>query len=112
MTNPPTTRPRHPDAPDETRYELRVFTKKDFNAWLKKINNAELVAFDTETTSLDYMDAVVVGVSFAVAEGEACYVPVAHTYPVRAGSARSYLGTGPAAVVARRRQQGQGGPQP
>ena len=72
--------PETPAAPDETSYET-IVTKQDFNAWLKKINKAELVAFDTETTSLDYMDAVVVGVSFAVAEGEACYVPVAHTYP-------------------------------
>jgi len=72
--------PAAPDAPDETHYAT-IYTKKDFNAWLKKIAAAELVAFDTETTSLDYMDAVVVGVSFAIAEGEACYVPVAHTYP-------------------------------
>ncbi|NND53434.1 MAG: DNA polymerase I, partial [Gammaproteobacteria bacterium] len=72
--------PATPAAPDETDY-VTLFTKKDFNAWLKKIKAAKLVAFDTETTSLDYMDAVIVGVSFAIAEGEACYVPVAHNYP-------------------------------
>ena len=62
-----------------------VLTKKDFNAWLKKIKAADLVAFDTETTSLEYMDAVIVGLSLAVSSDkdkiEACYVPVAHKYP-------------------------------
>lgn len=58
-----------------------VLTRKDFNAWLKKIKQAKLTAFDTETTSLDYMDARVVGVSLAVTEGEACYIPMAHHYP-------------------------------
>ncbi|MFZ6044357.1 hypothetical protein ACOV11_28185, partial [Vibrio natriegens] len=44
------------------------------------LNNAEVVAFDTETDSLDYMVANLVGVSFAVEEGKAAYVPVAHDY--------------------------------
>jgi len=52
-----------------------------FDAWLKKINNAELVAVDTETTSLDYMAAEVVGVSLSVVAGEAAYIPLAHDYP-------------------------------
>src|SRR5690606_35826758 len=43
-----------------------IFTQKDFDAWLKKLENSELFAFDTETTSLSYMDAEIVGVSFAV----------------------------------------------
>jgi DNA polymerase-1 len=63
-----------------TNYQT-VLTKKDFTAWLKKIKAAALVAFDTETTSLAYMDALVVGVSLATEEGEACYIPVAHRYP-------------------------------
>ena len=58
-----------------------VLDWKAFDAWMERIEQAELVAFDTETTSLDYMDAEVVGVSFSVAAGEAAYVPVAHDYP-------------------------------
>ena len=62
-----------------------VLTRKDFESWLQKIKAAELAAFDTETTSLEYMDAVIVGLSLAVANGdddiEACYIPVAHNYP-------------------------------
>ncbi len=49
--------------------------------WIDRLERAELFAFDTETTSLDYMDAELVGLSFAVAPGEAAYVPVAHDYP-------------------------------
>ena len=49
--------------------------------WLARLEAAELFAFDTETTSLDYMQAEVVGVSFAVAPGEAAYVPLGHDYP-------------------------------
>jgi len=48
--------------------------------WLKRLEAAELFAFDTETTSLDYMQAKVVGVSFAVQTGEAAYLPLAHDY--------------------------------
>ena len=49
--------------------------------WLTRLEQAELFAFDTETTSLDYMQARLVGVSFAVAADHAAYVPLAHTYP-------------------------------
>lgn len=49
--------------------------------WLAKLDKAELVAFDTETTSLNYMEAELVGVSLAVDSGEAAYIPVAHDYP-------------------------------
>ena len=45
------------------------------------MQKAQLIAFDTETTSLNYMDAELVGVSFCIEEGEAAYVPVAHDYP-------------------------------
>jgi len=64
----------------DTNYET-VLSWPVFDAWLDKINNADLVAFDTETTSLDYMAAEIVGVSLSVAAGEAAYVPVAHDYP-------------------------------
>ena len=49
--------------------------------WLGKIDTAELVAIDTETTSLDEMCAQIVGVSFSVQPGEAAYLPLAHDYP-------------------------------
>lgn len=58
-----------------------VLTEADFTVWLKKLEQAEIFAFDTETTSLDYMKAEVVGVSFAVVPSEAAYVPLAHDYP-------------------------------
>ena len=65
--------------PTKKKYQL-VLTKKDINIWLKKLKAASLVAFDTETDSLDYMQANVVGLSFAVKVGEAAYVPFAHSY--------------------------------
>ncbi len=52
-----------------------------FDAWLARISAAPLTAFDTETTGLDPMAATLVGMSFAVVEGEAAYLPLAHTYP-------------------------------
>jgi DNA polymerase-1 len=58
-----------------------VLTAEDFDRWLAKLAAADLFAFDTETTSLDYTRAEVVGVSFAVEPGAAAYVPVAHDYP-------------------------------
>ncbi len=57
-----------------------VLDAADFDRWLEQLTAAELFAFDTETTSLDYMEAQVVGVSFAVDVGEAAYVPLAHDY--------------------------------
>lgn len=63
----------------ETRYET-VLEQAQFDAWLKKLEAAPLIAFDTETTSLDAQQAQVVGVSFAVEAGEAAYVPLTHSY--------------------------------
>ena len=57
-----------------------VTTEAALDAWLERLQAAELFAFDTETTSLNYMVAEIVGVSFAVAPGEAAYVPLAHVY--------------------------------
>jgi len=59
-----------------------VQDREAFEAWLARLKSAELFAFDTETTSLDYMQARVVGVSFAVEAGEAAYVPLAHEDPM------------------------------
>ena len=58
-----------------------ITDEQTLQAWLARLEKAPLFAFDTETTSLDYMQAELVGVSFAVAPGEAAYVPVAHDYP-------------------------------
>ena len=62
------------------RYEL-VTTDAQLDAWLDKLRAAELIAFDTETTSIDSMQAEMVGLSLSVETGEACYVPLAHDYP-------------------------------
>ena len=51
-----------------------------FEQWLQKLNACEVFAFDTETTSVDYMKAELVGVSFAVEAGQAAYVPLMHDY--------------------------------
>ena len=58
-----------------------VFTWEAFERWLAKIETAELVALDTETTSLDEMQAQIVGLSFSVVPGEAAYIPLTHDYP-------------------------------
>ncbi len=63
----------------ETQYST-VYTEEELDAWIDKLSGAEYFAFDTETTSLDYMQAQIVGVSFAVTAGEAAYVPVGHDY--------------------------------
>ncbi len=65
---------------EEIEYET-VLDTAAFDSWLEKIDKAPIVAFDTETDSLDYMSANLVGLSLAVGEGDACYVPVAHDYP-------------------------------
>ena len=62
------------------RHYETILSDEQFAAWLVLIENAELVAFDTETTSLNYMDAEIVGVSFGLAPGRAAYLPVAHSY--------------------------------
>jgi DNA polymerase-1 len=58
-----------------------VLDEKTLDEWLQRLEAAELFAFDTETTSLDYMQAEIVGLSVAVKGGEAAYVPLAHSYP-------------------------------
>ena len=64
----------------ERRYET-IARWEDFERWLEALRKADLFAFDTETTSLDYMRAEIVGVSFATEPGVAAYVPLAHVYP-------------------------------
>ncbi len=55
-----------------------IFDQQELDAWLKKLQAADLFAFDTETTSLNYKEARIVGLSFAVEAGKAAYVPLAH----------------------------------
>ncbi|HEX5056711.1 MAG TPA: DNA polymerase I [Gammaproteobacteria bacterium] len=73
-----------PSTQEKTSLELKyetVSSKERFETWLERLRESTLFAFDTETTSLDYMQAELVGVSFAVTAGEAAYVPVGHRYP-------------------------------
>ncbi len=62
------------------RYDT-VLTWDAFDAWLARVEAAELVALDTETTSLDEMRAQIVGISFSVTPGEAAYIPLRHAGP-------------------------------
>jgi len=79
-----TTKSIEPKELDEHTSESRnyhtILTQADFDIWLDKLKAADLFAFDTETTSLNYMDAELVGVSFSISAGEAAYLPVAHDY--------------------------------
>ncbi|MBL0600205.1 DNA polymerase I [Aeromonas jandaei] len=63
----------------ETDYRC-ILDEAEFDDWLARLQAAPLFAFDTETTSLDYMEARVVGVSFAIELGKAAYVPFGHDY--------------------------------
>ncbi|WPC05065.1 DNA polymerase I [Pseudomonas benzenivorans] len=63
----------------ETNYQI-VLEQAQFDAWLDKLAGAELIAFDSETTSLDAQQAQLVGLSFAVSAQEAAYIPLAHSY--------------------------------
>lgn len=69
-----------PVAPTETHYET-VLNWADFDRWLADIEAADLVALDTETTSIDPMQARLVGLSVSIKPGVACYIPVAHRGP-------------------------------
>lgn len=57
-----------------------ILTQADFDLWLKKLNDATLIAFDTETTGIDAQQAQLVGLSFAVQANEAAYIPLTHSY--------------------------------
>ncbi|WP_339776560.1 DNA polymerase I [uncultured Methylophaga sp.] len=64
----------------ETHYET-ILTQQQLDNWLARLKKAELFAFDTETTSLNYLQARIVGMSFSIKAGEAAYLPLAHDYP-------------------------------
>ena len=64
---------------DRSRYET-LLTEADLNHWVEKLNQAKLFALDTETDNLDYMAANLVGISFALENGEAAYLPLQLDY--------------------------------
>ncbi|HUE10554.1 MAG TPA: DNA polymerase I [Steroidobacteraceae bacterium] len=64
----------------QPRNYQKIVSREAFDSWLAKLTAAPLMSFDTETDSLDYMRAQIVGLSFAVAPGEAAYVPLGHDY--------------------------------
>ncbi len=68
-----------PEAPAKKHYET-VLDEAALARWLATIDHAELTSFDTETTSLDPMQARIVGISLAVEPGRACYIPLSHRY--------------------------------
>ena len=69
-----------PTPPRNVMYDT-IFTWDTLDAWLVKLLAADLVAVDTETTSLDQMRAEIVGISFSMTPGEAAYIPLMHDYP-------------------------------
>ncbi|QEY57706.1 DNA polymerase I [Pseudomonas sp. C27(2019)] len=73
------TEPTAAEAESQAQYHT-ILTDQAFADWLQRLSAAKLFAFDTETTSVDAQQARLVGISFAVAEGEAAYVPLAHSY--------------------------------
>ena len=80
--------------PEERRYETLV-DEADLARWLEYLEAAGIVAFDTETTSLDPMQAKLVGASFSVLAGRAAYLPLAHNY----AGAPNQLGVEPALAM-------------
>jgi DNA polymerase I len=67
------------EASSEKNYET-ILTDKQLDDWVSKLKKAKLISIDTETTSLEYMQAKIVGISFAVNENNAAYVPLQHDY--------------------------------
>ncbi|HEY5683423.1 MAG TPA: DNA polymerase I [Sulfuricaulis sp.] len=69
-----------PPAALSVKYPM-ITDMKALDAWLERLREADLIAFDTETTSLEAIRAEIVGVSFTDRDGEGAYVPLAHSYP-------------------------------
>ena len=66
--------------PEEKGVYECILTEPDFDRWLEAIKGCDIFAVDTETTSLDYMQARLVGISLCVEAGKACYIPLGHAY--------------------------------
>ncbi|MEO6080157.1 MAG: DNA polymerase I [Steroidobacteraceae bacterium] len=77
---PPATIPAIPRVPAPPRDYEAILTEATFQRWLALLDAAELTAFDTETTSLNYSQARIVGLSFCIEAGNAAYLPLAHRY--------------------------------
>jgi DNA polymerase-1 len=76
--------PADPEAARLASLPRNYETITDYEAlarWCEALQSAQLFAFDTETTSLDYMNTEIVGLSFCITAGHAAYVPLAHDYP-------------------------------
>ena len=78
-SNNDTNTPIEVETVTEQNYDT-ILTEQQWKTWLEKLRQAELIAFDTETTSLDYLEARIVGVCFSVKAGEAAYLPLTHDY--------------------------------
>ena len=76
----PESRPPAP-APAPARQYETITTEQQLASWIKALEKSELFAFDTETTSLNYMETEIVGLSFCIEPGKAAYLPLAHDYP-------------------------------
>jgi DNA polymerase-1 len=94
-TPPPAASPPPVRADSEERRYETLFEEADLARWVKDLEAAELVAFDTETTSLDPMQARLVGMSFCVLAGRAAYLPLVHNY----AGAPNQLGVEPALAM-------------
>lgn len=70
----------HSYTPNTSRQYETILTAEALEDWITKLNQAELICFDTETTSLDPMTAKIVGMSFSVQAGNAAYLPLKHDY--------------------------------
>jgi len=70
---------QHQAAATDAEYQT-LLTRQQFADWLQRLQQSELFGFDTETTSLDYMQAQIVGLSFAIEPAQAVYLPLAHDY--------------------------------
>ncbi|MGP8292179.1 DNA polymerase I [Vreelandella zhanjiangensis] len=64
----------------QSRQDHVIVEQSDLDAWLKRLKSAQRFCFDLETTSLNYMEAEIVGVGLALEAGEAAYIPLAHDY--------------------------------
>ena len=73
-------RARAPRPPAPARQYETISTQQQLDHWIDALTTADLFAFDTETTSLNYMQACVVGMSFCIEPGKAAYLPLAHDY--------------------------------
>lgn len=64
---------------EENNFET-IYSVEQLNSYMELIKQSKLIAFDTETTDLNYMNAELVGMSFAISKNHACYIPMAHDY--------------------------------